>query len=68
MRPSECGFASPPLEDTRDREALDRFGEFLRLVGSPRTVTPFGRWLVANDPEMRGFVHGAFPLTLADVR
>lgn len=68
MRPSECGFAFPPADGTPGREALDRFAEFLRLVGTPSRPTPHGRWLVANDPEMSGFVRGAYPLTLDDVR
>lgn len=33
MRPSECGFASPPADGTRDREIMDRFAEFLAAVG-----------------------------------
>lgn len=80
MKPTECGTCHPPADGTRDREQLDRFAEFLRLVGGPARrdddghviagtgPTWFGRWLVANDPEMRGYVHGAFPLTIDDVR
>lgn len=30
--PSQCGFANPPPEDSPDREQLDRFAEFLRIV------------------------------------
>lgn len=63
--PRDC-LRRPP-EGTRDREQVDRFAEFLRLVGPPSRVTWFGRYLVANDPEMSGYVHGAYPLTVDDL-
>lgn len=31
----DCGFAYPPADGTKDREAMDRFADFLRLVGGP---------------------------------
>lgn len=32
-RPTECGFASPPADGTRDREIVDRFADFLAVAG-----------------------------------
>lgn len=37
MRPSECGFANPPADGTRDREMIDRFADFLRVAGPALT-------------------------------
>lgn len=68
MKAGECGFVAPPADGTAARETFDRFADFLRLVGSPAYPTPVGKWLVANDPEMRGFVLGRHPITLDDVR
>lgn len=33
MKRSECGFASPPADGTREREILDRFRDFLEVAG-----------------------------------
>lgn len=33
MKPSECGFARPPADGTRDRKIFDRFGDFLAAAG-----------------------------------
>jgi hypothetical protein len=30
-----CGTCHPPADGTKDREALDRFSDFLRAVGGP---------------------------------
>jgi hypothetical protein len=37
VRPSECGFANPPADGTRNRELVDRFADFIRAAGPPVT-------------------------------
>lgn len=46
MKPSECGFASPPADGTREREIIDRFAEFLAAAGPavPRRRSPARRY------------------------
>lgn len=55
MKPSECGFANPPDDDTPEREIIDRFADFLRAAGpamtqadidagNTRTRTPANRY------------------------
>lgn len=42
-----CGFCHPPPEDSADREQLDRFADFLRIVGSaPRDEQ--GRYIIGE--------------------
>lgn len=78
MKPSECGFAYPPADGTPAREAMDRMTDFLKLAG--RASKPgadgrivltreeaAGRWVIRNDPELRGFVIGAYPITIDDL-
>lgn len=37
MRRGECGTAYPPADGTYDREAIDRFADFLRMA--PKLAT-----------------------------
>jgi hypothetical protein len=32
---SDCGFCHPPIEDSHDREVMDRFADFLRNAPPP---------------------------------
>ena len=39
MKPKECGFTSPPPEDSPDRERMDAFADWLRILAeSPRNA------------------------------
>lgn len=43
-----CGFAHPPEDGTPDREQLDRFRDFLRLIdGAPEDDE--GRYIVTEQ-------------------
>jgi hypothetical protein len=42
MKPSECGFATPPADGTRNREIMDRFADFLRAAGPPAPTARSG--------------------------
>lgn len=51
-----CGTCRPPADGTADREALDRFAAFLRVVGdAPRDAE--GRYLV--NPRALEYAKGA---------
>lgn len=52
MRPSECGTCRPPGDGTPDREALDRFADFLR------DVRDRGRDAVLADPQWAAYIAG----------
>lgn len=42
-----CGFCHPPPEDSHDREQIDRFADFLRLIGeAPRD--DHGRYVIGE--------------------
>lgn len=50
MRRGECGFAYPPPDGSRDREAVDRFADFMRAAGpAPRK----GEKLEPRTPAQR---------------
>lgn len=55
MRPDQCGTYRLPPEGTPDREAVDRFRDFLREVHQR------GLTAVAADPEWRDYVDGTVP-------
>lgn len=60
MKPSECGFATPPPEDSEEREQMDRLADFLDLAGKPgdREGARRIKARVHTDPAMREFVFG----------
>jgi hypothetical protein len=45
MHPQECGFHQLPADGTRDRELVDRFGDFLAAAGPVRS------WLMLSPAE-----------------
>jgi hypothetical protein len=47
-REGVCGFCHPPPEDSPDREQLDRFADFLRLLAdAPRDDQ--GRYIISEQ-------------------
>jgi hypothetical protein len=52
VRPDQCGTRRPPADGTPDREALDRFAEFLRDVAQR------GRLAVLADPKWAAYIAG----------
>lgn len=53
MKPSKCGYANPPVDGTRNREIMDRFGDFLREAGPAVTIEAFnaGRYRLRSPAE-----------------
>lgn len=45
----DCGTCHPPADGTRDREIVDRFGDFLRAAG-PAAI---GAAVAGADPRSR---------------
>lgn len=65
MKPSECGFAAPPPEDSHDREVMDRFADFLKLAGKPGAMDRDGlREMMWGEDfrEWRRFIFGVYDL------
>jgi hypothetical protein len=52
VNPRDCGTCRPPAEGTPDREACDRFAEFLRDVAQR------GRPAVLADPKWAAYIAG----------